>query len=307
MAKLRVVFAGTPEFSVPALDTLIDHPATDVVAVYTQPDRPAGRGRKLQASPVKRRALEADIPVRQPISLRPPEVRAQLEQDQADLMVVVAYGLILPAPILALPRLGCWNLHASLLPRWRGAAPIQRAILAGDPETGVCLMQMDAGLDTGPVLSTRRVPIEPDDTAGSLHDKLAEVGADLLGEAMADPGGMQPVPQVGEPTYARKIDKNEAELDWNQPATSLWRQVRAFSPWPGARARLAGQEIKIWSAVPLEGPSSDAVPGQIVAADRNGIVVATGDGALRLLELQKPGARRVSAADYVNAHPQLSE
>ena len=298
---MRLVFAGTPEFSVPSLHACLASGA-EVVAVYTQPDRPAGRGRKPAPSPVKQAALAAGIALRQPETLRDPAEQAALAALAPDLMVVVAYGLILPRKVLALPRLGCWNVHASLLPRWRGAAPIQRAILAGDRETGVDLMQMEAGLDTGPVLLERRTPIEPDDTGGTLHDRLAALGAEVLAEGLARVlrGETLPAnPQAAEgATYAHKLEKSEAKLDWSEPAEVLARKVRAFDPWPVAEAPLRGERVRIWSAVAVPGR---AAPGEIFATHRDAIDVGTGDGLLRIRELQREGGRRVAVRDWLNA------
>lgn len=303
--RLRVVFAGTPEFSVPCLNAIL---AADVdcVAVYTQPDRPAGRGRQLQPSPVKQRALEAALPVEQPLSLKDAAAQAQLAAYAPDLMVVVAYGLILPPAVLAIPRLGCWNVHASLLPRWRGAAPIQRAILAGDAETGVHLMQMEAGLDTGPVLLERRIPIAADDSSGRLHDRLSVLGAELLHEGLVRVLANQPLlPQIQSEhgvCYAHKLDKAEALLDWQQSAQELDRKIRAFSPWPVAEAVIAGERIRIHAAEPV---AVSGVPGEPVHASRSRLAIACGDGALALLRLQRAGGRIIDAADYVNARPEL--
>ncbi len=307
----RLVFAGTPDFAVPGLRACLDA-GTDVVAVYTQPDRPAGRGRKLAPSPVKQAALGAGIPVEQPASPRSPEAQQRLRDYAPDLMVVIAYGLILPRKVLAIPRLGCWNVHASLLPRWRGAAPIQRAILAGDAETGVCLMQMQAGLDTGPVLLERRTPIAPDDTGGSLHDRLAAMGAEVLREGLSRVLRGESLPQTPQPeagtTYAHKLEKAEAGLDFTQPAIELERKVRAFDPWPVAEAEIAGERVRVWRAEPRDsglGTRDSQGPGEIVAAGKHGIDVACGEGMLRILELQRAGGRVISAADYLNARPEL--
>lgn len=309
--RLRLVFAGTPDFAVPGLHACLAADA-DVVAVYTQPDRPAGRGRKLSPSPIKQAALAAGIPVEQPESLKSPEAQVRLREYAPDLMVVIAYGLILPRAVLVIPHLGCWNVHASLLPRWRGAAPIQRAILAGDAETGVCLMRMEAGLDTGPVLLREATPIRADDTGGSLHDRLAKIGARVLVEglrraAAGDTPPAAPQPETGA-TYARKLDKAEARLDFTRSAADLEREVRAFDPWPVAEAELAGEHVRVWAARHLETGAEiacHAAPGTIVAASKHGIDVACGEGALRILKLQRGGGRVVSAADYLNAHPEL--
>lgn len=281
----------------------------DVVAVYTQPDRPAGRGRKLTPSPVKQAAVDAGIVVRQPESLKASDVQADLRALDLDLLIVVAYGLILPRKVLAMPRRGCWNVHASLLPRWRGAAPIQRAILAGDTDSGVCVMQMEAGLDTGPVLLERHIAITDSDTGGSLHDKLAEAGARALREALTMAGrgaAMVATPQsdVGV-TYAHKLDKAEARIDWNDDAIAIARKVRAFNPWPVAEAEIGGEKLRIWSAIPVAG-SPHASPGQIVAASRSGLDIACDNGVLRVLELQRAGGRRVAVGDYLNARPDLA-
>ncbi len=302
-APLRLVFAGTPEFALPSLQACLASGA-QVLAVYTQPDRPAGRGRQLLASPVKQAALAAGIAVEQPETLRDAAAHARLADHAPDLIVVVAYGLILPKAVLALPRLGCWNVHASLLPRWRGAAPIQRALLAGDTETGVDLMQMEAGLDTGPVLLEARTPITAEDTAGSLHDRLAMLGGELLADALARVQRGETLiarPQRGEGVeYAHKLDKAEALLDWNLPAAALARKVRAFDPWPVAETRIEGERVRVWAARALE-QLSNAVPGSILACSAEGIDIATGEGVLRILELQRDGGRRIRARDWLNA------
>lgn len=305
--KLRVVFAGTPEFSVPCLEACRASGA-EVVAVYTQPDRPAGRGRKLTPSPVKQAAVAAGIPVEQPEALKSPDIQAVLAAYQPDLMVVVAYGLILPRKVLAIPRLGCWNVHASLLPRWRGAAPIQRAILAGDAESGVDLMQMEAGLDTGPVLLERRTPISREDTGGSLHDRLSALGADVLGEGLARVMAGETLLSRAQPaegvTYAHKLDKAEARLDFHRPAIELERQVRAFDPWPVAEGEIAGEMLRIWAAHAIE-REHHAEPGTVLSAGRDGIDIACSHGALRVTALQRAGGKRVGAVDYLNARPDL--
>jgi methionyl-tRNA formyltransferase len=310
--RIRLVFAGTPDFAVPHLAACRSN-NVDIAAVYTQPDRPAGRGRALAQSPVKQAALAAGIAVEQPENFKDAGACERLRAYAPDLLVVVAYGLILPKRVLAIPRLGCWNVHASLLPRWRGAAPIQRALLAGDAQTGVCLMQMAAGLDTGPVLLRDALPIAADDTAGSLHDKLAALGARLLAtgiERVAGGLALAAEPQSDEGvTYAHKLDKAEALLDWTEPANLLERKVRAFNPWPVAEARLAGETLRIWKALALlaeKAPSAQGqTPGSIVAAGRDGIDVACASGVLRLLEVQRAGGRRIAAADFVNARPEL--
>jgi methionyl-tRNA formyltransferase len=303
---VRIVFAGTPEFAVPCLAALIatEH---EVVAVYTQPDRPAGRGRKRQQSPVKQLALAHALPVHQPETLKRDRAAVNTLRDlDADLMVVVAYGLLLPSGVLSAPRLGCINVHASLLPRWRGAAPIQRAVLAGDAESGVCIMGMEAGLDTGPVYHRISVTLDPRETGGSLHDTLAEIGARALGEALpgiAD-GSLQPTPQdPALATYAHKLSKEECEIDWSQPATAIDRMVRAFDPWPVAQTRFQGEPLRVWSAQVAAEPAVTAPPGTVVGSDRTGIRVATGDGLLKITRLQPPGKRPMDADAFLNARP----
>jgi methionyl-tRNA formyltransferase len=306
---LRLVFAGTPEFAVPCLEACRASGA-EVVAVYTQPDRPAGRGRKLAPSPVKQAALTAGITVEQPESLKSAAVQQALAAYRPDLLVVVAYGLILPRKVLAIPRLGCWNVHASLLPRWRGAAPIQRAILAGDTESGVDLMQMEAGLDTGPVMLQRHTPINRDDTGGSLHDRLSALGAEVVAEGLrrtlaGETLVAAPQPEVGV-SYAHKLDKAEAKLDFSRTATELERQVRAFDPWPVAEGVIAGEPLRIWAAQAIA-LDHHGVPGSVLAAGRDGIDLACGDGALRVTALQRAGGRRIGAIDYLNARPELRQ
>ncbi len=296
---MRIIFAGTPEFAAVALRALLAA-GHAVPLVLTQPDRPAGRGMTLQPSAVKRVASEAGIAVFQPATLKDAGAQARLREVTADVMVVAAYGLILPQAVLDLPRFGCLNIHASLLPRWRGAAPIQRAILAGDEETGVCIMQMEAGLDTGPVLLAGRTPIRDDDTAASLHDRLAVLGGELIVDAL----GRLPLPAVAQPetgvTYAAKLEKSEAPLDWTQSAEQLARRVRAFNPFPGATAQLDGVPLKIWQAVAVPGQGE---PGVVLAVERDALVVACGSGALRLGELQKAGGRRLGVAQFLAGTP----
>jgi methionyl-tRNA formyltransferase len=302
---LRILYAGTPEFALPALDALVAAGHAPV-GVLTQPDRPAGRGLRAEPGPVKRRALTLGLPVLQPLTLRDEAAQAAVAAHAPDLLVVVAYGLILPGAVLALPRLGCVNVHASLLPRWRGAAPIQRAILAGDGVTGVSIMRMEEGLDTGPVYATRTTEIGRDETAGELHDRLAALGAGALVDALpgiAD-GTLLAEPQdAARATYATRIEKAEARINWRQPAEAIARRVRAFNPWPVADAGYGEARLRIWraSARPA-GADVRAEPGTVVAAGADGIDVATGDGLLRVLSLQLPGRRVVAAGDFANSH-----
>lgn len=302
---LRIIFAGTPEFAVPCLRAAAER--GEVVAVYTQPDRPAGRGRQAQASAVKTAALALGLPVFQPENFKSADALDVLQSHQADLMVVVAYGLILPMAVLNTPRLGCWNVHASLLPRWRGAAPIQRAIEAGDERSGVCLMQMEKGLDTGPLLLQMNMPIVADETGGSLHDKLSHLGAEVLSDGLklARIGlHFQAVPQPDAGmTYARKIEKNEAVLDWQQSAQQLADKVRAFNPWPIAETQLNGERVRIHQARVLHLDQHSHTPGSVISASKVGIDIACGQGVLRLLSVQREGGRALSAADYLNARP----
>jgi methionyl-tRNA formyltransferase len=307
-SALRIVFAGTPAFALPALRALRDS-SHQLVAVYTRPDRPAGRGRKLAASPVKTVAVEARLPVYQPESLKGDEAAHELAALQPDLMVVVAYGLILPPDILDVPRVGCWNVHASLLPRWRGAAPIERAILAGDKTTGVTIMQMNAGLDTGDMLLRRETSIGPQETGGALHERLAELGAEALLDALQEraAGTLHPRPQDDSlACYAERLTRDEAQLDWGAPAELLARKIRAFNPRLVARAEVAGEALKIWEAQTLSvAVPAGAPPGKVIAAGRAGIDVATGSRVLRLLRIQCAGRQPVTAADYLNARPDL--
>jgi len=301
--NLRIIFAGTPDFAVPALHRLLDR-GYRPLAVLTQPDRPSGRGRRLQASPVKQAAEAASIPVHQPASLAGFDAAEQISALRPDLLIVIAYGLILPTTILNVPGYGCWNIHASLLPRWRGAAPIQRAIEAGDSTTGVCIMQMDEGLDTGPVLRRVTLPIGKNETGGSLHDKLAEAGADALLnclEALARGAPPAPVSQsVQGLSYARKLRKAEAQINWQEPGLQLERRIRAFNPWPVAWCTINTERTRIWSAA-LEKRDHNEEPGTVLTANQAGIEIATGEQVLRLLELQRPGGKRISAAQYLNS------
>jgi methionyl-tRNA formyltransferase len=295
---LNVVFAGTPEFAVRVLEALFDSPHP-VIGVLTRPDRPAGRGLKPAAPPVKQLAAARGVPVHQPADLRDAGVQGELKRLRPDAMVVAAYGRILPQAVLDIPRHGGVNVHASLLPRWRGAAPIQRAVLAGDRETGVSIMQMDAGLDTGPVLMRESIPILPEDTAGSLHDRLAELGGRLVVQALdaLEAGGLRPVPQDSElATYAPKLEASELSVNWRESALAACRRVRALNPSPGASASLRGVKLKIWrcTAVPGQG-----APGEVLKADASGLSVACGEGVLWITELQRPGGTRLPCADFL--------
>jgi len=302
MSRLRVVFAGTPEFALPALDALADSPHELVLAV-TQADKPAGRGRKLTASPVKKRAAARGISVYQPTSLKGSDALQKIETLKPDLMVVVAFGMILPRAALRVPRLGCINIHASLLPRWRGAAPISRAIIAGDRVTGITIMQMDEGLDTGDILLQKKLPIEARETAGALHDRLAALGAEALMQTLPGlaAGTLHPVTQNDkQATYAPKIDKSEALLNWRMPALALERQVRAFNPWPVAETSYEGARLRVWEAEALQ-HSHTAVPGTVIKSGAVGIDVAAGGGILRLTRVQLPGRKAIEASEFVNA------
>ena len=301
MTPLRIIFAGTPDFAARHLQALLDS-EHQVVAVYSQPDRPAGRGQQLQASPVKQLALAHQIPVYQPKSLKKSKAQNELAELNADLMVVVAYGLILPTVVLQTPKLGCINVHGSLLPRWRGAAPIQRALWAGDTETGVTIMQMDEGLDTGAMLSKARLAIEPGDTSAMLYDKLAEVGPKALLQALMDlPALQQQAVRQDEnlANYAEKLSKEEALVDFQKPAAALEREIRAFNPWPVSYLQLGNQQLKVWQAQ-VEAAQGDSAPGTVLRADKKGIAIATNDGVLVLQQLQPPGKKAMAVADFLN-------
>jgi methionyl-tRNA formyltransferase len=301
LPPLKLGFAGTPEFAVPALDAL--RTSQRLCAVFTQPDRPAGRGRPLHASPVKARALELGIPVHQPASFKSPEALEILRGLELDALVVVAYGSILPPAALACPKLGCINIHASLLPRWRGAAPIQRALLAGDTKSGITIMRMDAGLDTGPMLDTCEIEVGAADTAQILHDRLAALGAELIVDTLDDLQGGSVVETPQPPdgvTYAEKINKAEALIDWQEDALQVWRRVRAFNPWPIAETRFNGAQLRIWEALlRADAADSRAAPGSVLAATHEGIDVACGRGILRVLRLQLAGRKPLPAREFI--------
>jgi len=300
--SLRIIFAGTPDFAARHLDALLAA-NYNVVGVFTQPDRPAGRGKKLMPSPVKVVAQEHGLPVFQPASLRPAENQQLIADLNADIMVVVAYGLILPKAVLEMPRLGCINVHGSLLPRWRGAAPIQRSLWAGDDETGVTIMQMDVGLDTGDMLYKLACPITPDDTSASLYDKLAELGPQGLIETLQLLASGKARPEVqdeSQVTYAEKLSKEEALLDWSLSAAQLERCIRAFNPWPMSYFMMDGQPVKVWKANVLEA-ATNAAPGTILEADKQGIQVATAQGVLNIEELQPAGKKAMKAQDLLNS------
>jgi methionyl-tRNA formyltransferase len=300
-SPLKLGFAGTPDFAVPALRLLAEQHR--ICAVFTQPDRPAGRGQSLRLSPVKRRALELGLKVHQPATFKTPEALEMLRAADLDALVVAAYGLILPAAALSIPKWGCINIHASLLPRWRGAAPIQRALLAGDTESGVTIMRMEAGLDTGPMMNSRATPISPRDTAKTLHDRLADLGAELIGESLHGLSGERI--EVAQPadgiTYAAKIDKAEARIQWQQSAQQIDRQVRAFNPTPVAETRCNGEQLRVWDAEPLEAPllSPAMPPGSVLTAAAEGIDVVCGSGILRILKLQLAGRKPLAAAEFL--------
>ena len=297
----KIVFAGTPDFSVACLSALLGADI-DLVGVYTQPDRAAGRGKKLAQSPVKQKALEAGLAVFQPAHFKHQSARNSLRDLKPDLMIVVAYGLILPQSVLDIPRLGCVNIHASLLPRWRGAAPIQRAIEAGDAQSGVCLMQMNKGLDTGPLIACSSTDLRPDETGGSLHDTLANLGAGLMRDKLQSILNQQikPTPQAEQGVcYAHKLTKAEAQIDWRMSALAIHNKIRAFNPWPTTSTHINGQQIRLHQATVLA-PESNYLPGELIGLGRDGIDIQTGDGILRVTQLQKPGGKSLNARDFLN-------
>ena len=307
MSLLRIIFMGTPELAGVSLQALLRVPAFQVVAVVTQPDQPKGRGLKLQPSPVKEIAVRENLPVLQPERARDESFIQQLRALQPDLIAVAAYGQILPQSILDLPRFGCLNVHTSLLPKYRGASPIQRAVLNGDPESGVTIMKMDAGMDTGDILTQEKTPILPADNSQTLHDRLAQIGAELLAQTIPDyvAGKIQPRPQPTEGvSHAAKIKKNDGKIDWAQPASAVWNRVRGMTPWPGAFTFLPGQPqpvlLKIWQA---EVAPQSGRPGEVLLADKNGIVVGCGTESLRILALQREGGRRLTAQEFLAGHP----
>lgn len=297
---MNIIFAGTPDFAVPSLQALL-HAGINVVAVYSQPDRPAGRGKKIKPGPVKAAAIEANIPVNQPQNFKDPAEIEKLAAFQPDAMIVVAYGLMLPAAILQIPRLGCLNVHASLLPRWRGAAPIQRAIEAGDEQTGITIMQMDAGLDTGNILSTKVLKISASENAGQLHALLASAGGKLLVDTLQqlDAGALQSTPQDNSlATYAKKLEKSEAVIDWRQPADVITRKINAFNPWPMASTTWHGKRLRIWNATVCQ--CKDSAPGTILVTNADGIQVAAGEGCVNIQKLQSAGGKPLPAKNFLN-------
>jgi methionyl-tRNA formyltransferase len=308
--SLNIVFAGTPDFAARHLAALVSQGEHNIIAVYTQPDRPAGRGKQLQASEVKALAMLCDIPVYQPISLKTPEAQAELAALKPDLMVVVAYGLLLPQAVLDIPRIGCINVHGSILPRWRGAAPIQRAIEAGDKETGVTIMHMDAGLDTGPMLLISRCAIADDETSASLYDKLAQLGPIALQKVLAEIANdtaQSEAQDDAQSTYAKKIDKAEAEINWQEPATTIAQRIRAFNPAPVAFTLLDGERLKLWQAqanghAHATNETHTCQPGEIIRADKNGVVIAAGQGSVVVTQLQLPGGKALPVQDILNGH-----
>ena len=305
----RIIFAGSPEFAVPSLRAVADS-RHDLVAVLTQPDRRSGRGRKAKAGPVKQSALELSVPVLQPVTLKDSEAVASLSALRPDLLVVVAYGLLLPSTVLDLPKLGCVNVHASLLPRWRGASPIQAAVLAGDDQTGVSLMKLDAGLDTGPVYATANTDIGQEETAGELHNRLATLGAELLASHLDAilAGELKPTPQPATGiTHAGRIDKADAVIDWQRSAVEIARQVRAYVPWPVAETLLDGQRLRVWSAKPGDSDTSTGSAGEVVAAEPEAVLVSTGRGTLQLTRVQMPGKQQIDAGDFANGYPLLGK
>ncbi len=301
--ECRIIFAGTPDFAAICLKALVES-GHNIVSVYTQPDRPAGRGKKQQWSPVKSLALEHDLPIEQPETLKSETIQATLQAYQADLMIVVAYGLLIPEKVLNIPRLGCINVHASLLPRWRGAAPIQRAIEAGDAHTGVCIMQMDKGLDTGPVWSSHSIPIDAQDTGNSLHDKLAKLGAEALLKQLPiiAAATQKPRAQSNDNTcYAHKLNKSDALINWKTPARDIERKIRAFNSWPVAFFHIEDNPVRVWQAQLIDAEDTAAPAGHILQTSKDGIDVACSPGRLRLTELQPPGSRRMHVQDLLNS------
>ncbi len=305
-STMKIIFAGTPDFAAVALEALLKT-SHQIIAVYTQPDRPAGRGRKLQPGPVKQVALANNIPVYQPVSLKNKTEQDTLAELQSDLMIVAAYGLLLPEQVLKAPKFGCINIHASLLPKWRGAAPIHRAIEAGDTETGITIMQMDSGLDTGDMLLTKVCPIEPHDTSATLHDKLAVLGGEAMVAALhiLEKNQLQPVKQDNlHAVYAHKLKKTEAVIDWQQSAVAIERKIRAFNPWPVAQTLYVDKVLRLWQAE-LADTATNAEPGKVIAASKQGIDVATGDGVLRIKKLQLPGGKPLEVHQFLTAHDVL--